>query len=158
MKRKTPRGIWAIRAVSIAIALIVILVIGTVGYSAYEDYTAVRAELSGGSNQAVGSAYLNGQSETVSLNITVPNRGLYALNVTVVCGTQEVPVVCQPSQVVVQPGEQGVLHFRMTVLSLSQFEATSDHRINGTVIISMEPFASVSIGTNFGGFVSSGGS
>jgi len=158
MKRKTPRGIWALRAVSVALALIVIIVIGTLGYSAYEDYTAVRAELSGGSQQAVGSAVLQGQSETVSLNITVPNRGLYALNVTVVCGPQEVAVTCQPSEVVVPPGQQGVLRFRMTVVDLSQFEAAPSHRINGTVIISMEPFASVSIGTDFGGFVSSGGS
>ena len=158
MKRKTPRGIWALRAVSIAVALVVIIVIGTVGYSAYEDYTAVRAELSGGSQQAVGSAVLQGDAETVSLNITVPNRGLYALNVTVFCGAQQQAVVCQPSQVVVSPGAEGVLHFRMTVLDLPQFEASSDHRINCTVIISMEPFASVSIGTDFGGFVSSGGS
>jgi hypothetical protein len=156
MKRKTPRGIWALRAVSIVLTLVVILVIGTVGYSAYEDYTAVRAELSGGSQQAVGSAVLQGQSEIVSLNITVPNQGLYALNVTVVCGPQREAVVCQPSEVVVTPGEHGVLRFRMTVENLSQFEASSDHRINGTVIISMMPFASVSIGTDFGGFVSPG--
>jgi len=157
MKRKTPRGIWAIRAVSVAFALVLVIVIGSVGYSAYEDYTAVRAELSGGSQQAVGSAVIQGQGETVSLNITVPNRGLYTLNVTVVCGPQTEAITCQPSQVVVPPGEQGVLRFRMTVADLSQFEAAPDHRINGTVIISMDPFASVSIGTNFGGFVSSGG-
>jgi hypothetical protein len=157
MKMKTPKGIWAIRAVSLALALVVILVIGSVGYSAYEDYTAVRAELSGGSQQVVGSAVIQGQSETVSLNITVPNRGLYTLNVTVVCGPQTEAVTCQRSEVAVPPGEQGVLRFRMTVADLSQFEASSDHRINGTVIISMEPFASVSIGTDFGGFVSPGG-
>jgi uncharacterized protein (UPF0333 family) len=158
LKRKTPRGIWALRAVSVAFALVVVIVIGTVGYSAYEDYTAVRAELSGGSQQAVGSAVLQGQSETVSLNITVPNHGLYSLNVTVVCGPQKEAVVCQPSQVVVPPGQQGVLRFRMTVVDLPRFEAAPSQRINGTVIISMEPFASVSIGTDFGGFVSSGGS
>ena len=158
MKRKTPRGIWALRAVTVAFALIVLIVIGTVGYSAYEDYTAVRAELSGGSQQAVGSAVIEGQSEVVSLNITVPNRGIYTLNVTVVCGPQTEAVTCQPSQVVVPPGGEGILRFRMTVEDLSAFEGAADRRINGTVIISMEPFASVSIGTNFGGFVSSGGS
>jgi hypothetical protein len=158
LKRKTPKGIWALRAVSISVALIVVIVIGTVGYSAYQDYTAVRAELSGGSQQAVGRATIQGQSEVVSLNITVPNQGLYTLNVTVVCGPQQLNVVCQPAQAVVPPGEQGVLRFQMTVQDLSQFEASSDHRINGTVVISMGPFASVSIGTDFGGFVATEGS
>ena len=145
------------RAVTVAVALVVIIVVASVGYSAYEDYTAVRAELSGGSQQAVGRAVLQGQTETVSINITVPNSGLYSLNVTMTCSYPNSNVVCQRTTVNVPPGQQEVLHFRLVVANLAQFTSLTDHRINGTVDISMPPFVSLSIGTDFSGFVSTGG-
>lgn len=157
MKRRTPGGIWALRAVTVAVVLVVIIVVASVGYSAYEDYTAVRAELSGGSQQAVGRAVLQGQTETVSINITVPNSGLYTLNVTMTCSYPSSNIVCQRATVNVPPGQQGVLHFRLVVANLAQFTGLSDHRINGTVDISMPPFVSLSVVTDFSGFVSTGG-
>jgi len=150
-------GIWALRGVTVAIALIVLLVIGTVVYSAYVDYSAVKAELAGGSQQAVGAAVLRGVTETVSINITVPNKGLYPLNVTLTCDYPTTNVVCQRTSVDVSPGGQGVLRFRMTVLDVSQFESSSNQVVNGTVAISMEPFVGLVVGTNFGGFVKTGG-
>ena len=156
MSTSAPRGIWALRAVTIGIALIVIVVLGTVAYSAYKDYTGVRSELSSGSGGATGRAVLQGSSEVISINITVPNSGLYALNVAVSCD-QNPNVACQPSQVDVPAGGQQVLHFHMTVANVSQFLAASSHRINGTVAIALEPFASLSIGVDLGGFVSTGG-
>ena len=158
VKRKTPMGIWALRGVTVAIAVIVLLVIGTVAYSAYEDYTAVKAELAGGNQQAVGAAVLRGSTETVSINITVPNNGLYPLNVTLSCDYPTTNVVCQGTSVDVSPGGQGVLRFRMTVLDLSVFEGSDNKVINGTVAISMTPFVGLTVGTDFGGFVKSGGS
>ena len=157
MKRRTPRGIWALRVVTIAIAIIVVLVIGSVAYSAYEDYTAIRSELAGGSSQAVGRAVLKGSSETISINITVPNRGLYALNVSMSCDYPTSNVVCSDAGVVVPAGSQGVLRFEMTVADVAQFEGSPNHSVNGTVAIQMPPFASVSVVTDFGGFVKQGG-
>ena len=151
-------GIWALRGVTVAVALIVLLVIGTVAYSAYEDYSAVRAELAGGSRQAVGAAVLRGSMETVSINITVPNDGLYPLNVTLTCNYPTPNVVCQRTSVNVSPGGEGVLRFRMTVSDVSLFENSSDRVINGTVAISMTPFVGLTVGTDFGGFVKTGGS
>ena len=157
MKRKTPTGIWALRGVTVAIALIVLLAIGTVAYSAYEDYSAIKAELAGGSQQAVGAAVIRGSSETVSINITVPNNGLYPLNVTLTCNYPTPNVVCQRASVDVSPGGQGVLRFRMTVSDVSQFESADNKVVNGTVAISMTPFVGLTIGTDFGGFVKAGG-
>ena len=150
-------GIWALRGVTVAVALIVLLVVGTVVYSAYEDFSAVKAELAGGSQQAVGAAVLRGTTETVSINITVPNTGLYPLNVTLTCDYPTTNVVCQRTSVDVSPGGQGVLRFRMTVLDVPQFESSDNQVINGTVAISMEPFVGLVVGTNFGGFVKTGG-
>lgn len=157
VKRKTPRGIWALRGVTIAIALIVLLVIGTVAYSAYEDYSAVRAELAGGSQQAVGAVVLRGSTETVSINITVPNSGLYPLNVTLTCNYPTSNVVCQRTSVDVAPGGEDVLRFRMVVADVSMFESSDNQIINGTVAITMAPFVGLTVGTNFGGFVKQGG-
>ena len=157
MKRKTPMGIWALRGVTVAVTLVVLLVAGTVAYSAYEDYSAVKAELAGGSQQAVGAAVLRGSTETVSINITVPNNGLYPLNVTLSCDYPTSNVVCQRTSVDVSPGGEGVLRFRMTVSDVTQFEGSDNQVINGTVAISMMPFVSLTVGTNFGGFVKTGG-
>ncbi len=157
MKLKTPRGIWALRAVTIVISLIVLLVVGTLAYSAYEDVSAVRSELAGGSQQAVGKAVMQGQSEVVTLNITVPNRGLYTLNITVTCSYPTSNVVCEPANVIVPAGQEGVLHFKLTVADVSQFATSPDHRINGTVTAEMQPFAKISVVTDFGSFVQTGG-
>jgi putative copper export protein len=158
VKPKTPRGIWALRAVTITIALVVILVVGTIGYSAYEDYSALRAELSGGSHPVSGTAVPEGVTgEKVLVNITVENRGLYSLNVTMSCTYPNSNVVCQTSGVVVPAGQTGVLHFTMTVSNLLLYQNSKDHRINGTVGISMPPFVSLKIGTDFSTFVNPGG-
>lgn len=156
MKGKTPTGLKVIRGISISITLILVLVLGTVFYSAYQDWNAVKSELSGPSPQATGKAVMQGQSEIVSINITVPNRGLYPLNVTVSCA-QQTNIVCSPAQVIVPAGEQGMLRFRMTVVDIAQFASSSNHRIDGTVAIHMVPFASLGIGVDLGGFVHQGG-
>jgi hypothetical protein len=156
LRRKTPAGIWALRGVTIAIVLVVIIVVGTVGYSAYEDVTGIRSEIGAGPQQASGRAVLVGSSEVISINVTVPNNGLYTLNITITCDPQNANVVCEPSHVSVPSGGQQVLRFKMTVVNLQQFEASSNHRINGTVDISLQPFASLSVGVDLGGYVQTG--
>ncbi len=157
MNRRTPKGIWALRAVTIAIALIVIIVIGTVAYSADEDVTAVRSELAGGSHQAVEAIVLQGSGEIVSINITVPNRGLYTLNLTVTCQYPTSNAVCQTAKVSILPGQEGVLRFKMVVADIAQFNSSSDRTINGTVTADMPPFVTLSVKTDFGSFVTGGG-
>ncbi len=157
VKRKTPAGTWALRAVTVTIALIVLLVVGTVAYSAYEDYSTIRSELAGGPNQAAARGVLNGKTETVSINITVRNRGLYTLNVTLACSYPTSNVVCTSAHVSVPTGGQDVLRFVMTVADVQQFANSPDHTINGTVDIQMPPFAGVTVHTDFGGFVQTGG-
>ena len=155
MKRRTPKGIWALRGVTIAIALVVIVVVATIAYSGYEDFQGVRSELASGSHIAVGGAFYDQSTgaETVELNITVPNRGLYSLNVTVTCSSANPGVSCQRAQAVVPAGEQQVLHFSLAVSNVAQFLASGDHNINGTVVIGLIPFASISVGVNFTSFV-----
>ena len=157
MKRRTPGGIWALRGVTVAIAVAVVLVVGSVAYSAYEDYSAVRSELTGGPNQAVGKAVQNGNTASVLFDVPIANGGLYTLDVTVSCDGGNPNVVCASGHVSVPPGQRLDLRFNMTVLNIQQY-AAGDRRINGTVAISLEPFASLSLGVVLGGLISLGGS
>lgn len=141
---------------TLAVTLIVLIVIGTVIYSAYEDYTAVRPYLSG-SQGPVGTAQVVGDSEVITLNITLPNRGFYTLNVSVSCSSPNSNIVCQNASLAVPAGQQGVLRFKMTVVNLQQYTSSGSQRINGTVAISLEPFVSLSVGVNFGGLIGTGG-
>lgn len=135
-----------------------VLVVATVGFSAYQDYEAVRPEFQQGSSQVQAQAAPYGTSgATVSLNITIPNKGLYTLNVTLTCDHSNPEVVCTTASVSVPPGQQQVLRFVMKVLSVQAYQASNDHRINGTVIMALEPFASVTINTDLSGLVPGGG-
>ncbi len=157
LNRKTPGGVWALRGATIGIALLVLIVVGTIAYSAYEDYDAIRSELAGGSHPAVAHPVFQGGAETVTVDVTVANRGVYTLNVTMGCSYPTSNVVCQTGNLAVPPGQTGTLQFTIIVTNLSQYEASSSHAINGTVRVQMQPFVTLSIDTDFSGFVGSGG-
>lgn len=153
--RRTPRGIWALRAVTLAIAVVVIIVVGTVAYSAYEDYSAVKPELTGGSSNPIGTMTQSGNTAVVSINLTVPNRGVFTLNVTLTCDSNTV-VTCTEGHVSVPPGGEGVLRFKMTITDLKTYVA-SNTQINGTVSMGLEPFVNLSVVTDLSGLVKVGG-
>jgi len=157
MKRTTPGGIWALRAVTATITIIVLVVVGTIAYSTYQDYSVIRSELPGTPNQPTGRIIQQGNTATVYINITIPNRGLYTLNVTVTCDRSNPNVVCAKAQVSVPAGGEQVLRVKMTVLNLQQYLASSNRRINGTVTAALEPFVSMTVVTDLSGLVKIGG-
>lgn len=155
MKPKTPGGVWALRGVTAVIALVVIVAFLAVGFSAYQDYNGVRSELSSGNKLVSGSAVYNPASgaETISFNVTVPNRGVLSLNVTMSCSTSSAYVSCQTARADIPPGGAQVLHFVMAVSSVQQFLSSSDRQVNGTIAMTLVPFATLSIGLNFTKYV-----
>ena len=102
----------------------------------------------------MGGITQSGNTATVSLNFTIPNGGLYTLNVTLTCDNSNPNVVCQAGHVSVSPGGEQVLRFRMTITNIQQYVASGDRRINGTVAMALEPFVSIAIGTDLSGLVS----
>ena len=42
----------------------------------------------------------------------------------------------------------------MTITNIQQYVASGDRRINGTVAMALEPFVSITLGTDLGGLVS----
>ncbi|MDG6985127.1 MAG: hypothetical protein JRM73_00065 [Nitrososphaerota archaeon] len=155
MKPKTPGGIWALRGISVLIALVVIGAILAVGFSAYQDYSGIKSEISSGNKPVSGIAVYNVTSgvETVSFNVTVPNRGLLMLNVTMSCSTSSAYVSCRSAQAEIPPGGEGALHFVMTVTDVKQFLSSTNRQVNGTIAMSLVPFVSLSIGLNFTKYV-----
>lgn len=156
-KRKKPGGIVALQAISIALTVVVILVVASIGYTGYVDYRGVANELSSGNTSLVaGRITSQGQAGVLSLNITIPNSGLYTLDVSVTCDPHDANVTCTKANVSVPAGGQDVLRFRMTINNLAQYEAAANKKINGTVAIQLEPFASVSIGVDLGSLIRQG--
>jgi uncharacterized repeat protein (TIGR01451 family) len=156
LKRRTPRGVWALRGVTAAIALVVLFVVAAVAYSAYEDYSAVRPYISDPQHPP-GTLTLQGTTGTITFNVTIPNRGVFDLNVTVTCDAPPPGVTCQRGSVSVPPGQVRELVFTMTIADVQQFAAQPDHTINGTVSMGLVPFAALTATVNFGGIIRSGG-
>ncbi len=155
MKPRTPTGIKVLRTVSIAISLISFLVLGTVVYSAYTDYKAVQTEFGGtGGQRPTLKITMQGVAEVFSLNVTVPNRGVYALTVSLSCDSPSPNIICDPATVTVPAGQEKVLRFQMTINDYAQYLASGNRRINGTVGIQMLPFVTLSIGTDLGSLAS----
>lgn len=133
------------------ITVVVLLVIATIAYSAYQDYTAVRSELGGGGSgiTAAGAFSQTTGSESISFSVTVPNRGMYAIDVSVSCTSASPDVICQTASLEVLPGQTQKLNFTMTVNNVVQFVNSGGSPINGTVTLGLKPFASISVRANF---------
>ena len=145
-----------LRIVSIALTIMVVLVIGSIGYSAYMDYQGVADELHTAPNSlASGTVTTEGQSGVVSINITIPNKGMYTLDVSVSCSSSDPNVVCQQASVSIPPGQSDTLRFRMTLVNYTEF-LQSDMNVRGNVTIQLEPMASLSVGVNLGSLIRQG--
>ena len=153
MKVKTPRGLKVLRTVSIIITLVLFAVLGTVIYSAYSEYNIAMNEFKGGQG-ITSTTSMQGVSEVAIVNVTVPNKGWYDLNVTVSCPGLPAGsgAYCERGSVTVSPGGEDVLTFHVVVQDLSVFLG-GNREINATVSITMVPFASLSFGINLGNYL-----
>jgi hypothetical protein len=158
MKAKTPTGIKVIRAVTISIAIVVVLVVGSVVYSGYAEYRSVTSEFKQGQGGVVGET-VQGAGAVFSANITIPDQGVYPITATISCGQSESSfnVYCQPASVTVQPGQTGVLRLQIHVQDLTAYENSANRRVNGTLAINMPPFVSLAVATDLSSLIQQGG-
>ena len=156
-KRPSPKGYRLLRIVSIAIGVVTFVVLASVMFSAFADYRSLTGA-AGGTQLVTAGRVINGQAATFTLNATVSNGGLYALDVTMAC-TDPVPagIVCAPAGVTVQPGAEKVLTFRFTVVNFAEWSAGNSHQINATVMGELVPFASITVGFDLGTIARQGG-
>ena len=148
----------ALTGISLAVAIIVLLVVGTVGYSLYSDYNGIVGNLHQGGQGIQAGQTTVGSAERVTLNVTIPNKGMYTLSVAVACDPgQKFEIVCDPGSVSIAPGQQQVLRFAMTIGQFAQYQDSSDRRINGTLTVGLAPFLSFTVHVDLASLAGQGG-
>ena len=135
---------------SIAITVVSLVAFSTLVYSVYQDYTVVASNVSGGIRENVA---VQGSAATVNFNVTIPNGGLYMLVVGLSCapGNGSVSITCNNAVVTVPPGTTQTLRFVMVVSNVTQ-ATLSDLQVQGTLSLTLQPFATMSLSLNLAQF------
>jgi hypothetical protein len=135
-------GLGVLKMISAMLVASTALVFVTLGYSAYRDFSSLRA----GGSVVVVSLVQSGDTAHGSLNLTVANPGLYALVVSFSCDPgQGSYLSCNQASVSVPPGGEQTLRFVLDVKSVSALQAAGG-RINGTMGVEIEPLLTLGIG------------
>jgi hypothetical protein len=151
----------AIRAASLTISLVSLVTFATVFYSAYTDYNSVLQLVGSQSGGAVSETVTSsGGQTTLHINATVPNNGIYPLQVSISCphASSQPGVSCVGDSAMVQPGQTGEIHLSVSV-SNSTLSSLGLGALNldGEVDITLVPFASLSMLVNLGTLIQKGG-
>ena len=156
MKSEPSTAARSLGAVSLVITLVSLAAFSSIAYSAWADINGVIGTAGQGSRSPamVAETVTRGNSITLYLNVTVSNKGLYPLTIGLTCQpSSTTKLMCQPASVIIPPAGQGTLHFSVTALNASQ----SSIKANGTLSVTLQPFASVDFGVNLGSMLNRGG-
>ncbi len=158
MKREPSILASSLRAVALIITLVSIVTLSTVGYSAYADVSSVTSTLGGGlpTTSITAETVVNGSAAIVYLNVTLANKGLYPISLSLTClPTNGSGITCTSPSIMFLPGQSQTLHFVMTVENYSRFIARN-MRVDGQVVVTLEPFASITVAVDLGTLVARG--
>jgi hypothetical protein len=152
----------SLRAVGLAITLVSVVAFSTIVYSAYADVSTIFSTLGSGSGSSAIAAreVVRGSTATVYLNVTMQNKGLYPVMMAISClDSQGAKVTCNSPSVTVAPGTKQTLHFVMAINDFRTQGGTSNNNIhvNGTVLLALDQFASISIAVDLGSLAHQGG-
>jgi hypothetical protein len=138
------------------ITVVSLVAFSSIAYSAWADINGVIGTVGQGprSPAVAAETVTRGNSITLYLNVTVSNKGLYPLTIGLTCQpSSTTKLMCQQASVIIPPAGQSTLHFSMTVLNASQ----PSIQANGTLSVTLQPFASVYVGVNLGSMLNQGG-
>jgi hypothetical protein len=152
----------SLRAVGLAITLVSLVAFSTIIYSAYTDVSTIFSTLGSGSGSSAIAAreVVQGSTATIYLNVTMQNKGLYPIMMAISClNSQGANVTCNSPSVTVAPGMKQTLHFVMVISGFSRTQGGTSNNIhvNGTVLLALEQFASITIAVDLGSLVQQGG-
>ena len=159
MKREPSILARSLRAVALVITLVVVVSFATIGYTVYADVSNVVSTVGGGAptSLVVAKTVVQGSATVVYLNVTLANRGLYPIALSLSClPPVESGITCTSPSITVLPGQSQTLQFMMAVQNYSQIAAGGLH-VDGQVVIALEPFASVSVAVDIGNLTTRGG-
>ncbi len=147
----------SLRAVSLAITLVSLVAFSSIAYSAYADYNATVGALKPGSQGSAIAVRTVTAGDTVTLyvNVTVPNRGLYTIGVGLSCVPGgALKVACSNAEVSIPPGATQVLQFMAVASNVSSPQQLAP--LKGNLSLSLSSFASLSIVVDLGSMVAGG--
>jgi hypothetical protein len=159
LKREPSILARSLRAVTLVIALVSLITFSTVGYTVYADVSNVFNTVRGGAPTSAITAktVVQDSAELVYLNVTLANKGLYPIILSLACLPPERNgITCTSPSITVLPGQSQTLHFMMTVENYSQSAAGGLH-VDGQVVVALEPFASIAVTVDLGNLVAQGG-
>lgn len=159
MKREPSILAHSLRAVVLVITLVSLVTFSTVGYSAYADVSNVLNAVKSGSPTSAITAetVVQGSAATVYLNVTLANKGVYPVILSLTCLPPEKSgIACNSPSITVLPGQSQTLRFVMTVENYSQSAAGGLH-VDGQVQVTLWPCASVAVAVDLGTLAAKGG-
>ncbi|MGD1054625.1 MAG: hypothetical protein ABR867_00875 [Nitrososphaerales archaeon] len=159
MKREPSIMASSLRAVALVITLVSLVTFSTVGYTAYADVSNVLNTVGGSAPTSAITAktVIQGSAALVYLNVTLANKGLYPITLSLTCLPPEGSgIVCTSPSITVLPGQSQTLRFVMTVENYTQSGAGS-LRVDGQVEVALEPFASIAAAVDLGSLIAKGG-
>jgi len=145
--------------VALVITMVALVTFSTVGYTAYADVSNVISTVGGGSPTPAISAktVVQGLEATVYLNVTLANKGLYPITLSLAClPPSGSGITCTSPSIRVLPDQSQTLQFMMTVENYSQSAAGGLH-VDGQVGVTLEPFASIAVAVDLGTLAAHGG-
>jgi hypothetical protein len=137
--------------------------VATITYSAYQDVSGVVAAVRGQAQGSPGTLQtkVSGNTAQWDLNFSVPNGGLYPLQLEMSCAPQTVlPVSCNDIRATVSPGQVQRISFIISVSSISGLKSAiangASLHLNTTASASIEPFATLTASFDLGSVLSGG--
>ena len=159
MKREPSILAGSLRAVALVITLVVLVSFVTIGYTVYADVSNVVNAVGGGAPTSLiaAKAVAQGSATVFYLNVTLANKGLYPVGLSLSClPPEESGITCTSPSITVPPGQSQTLQFTMTVQNYSQIAAGGLH-VEGQMVVSLEPFVSIAVAVDLGNLTMRGG-
>jgi hypothetical protein len=145
--------------VALVITLVSIVTFSTVGYTVYADVSDILNTVGGGTPTSAIAArtVVQGSAAVIYLNVTLANKGLYPIALSLTClSPEESGITCTSPSITVLPGQSRTLHFIMAVENYIQ-SATGGLHVDGQVEVTLEPFASIAVAVDLGSLIVHGG-
>lgn len=164
MNREQSPAARSFRAVALVVTLVTIVTFSTVAYSAYQDVRGVIGAAAGTTRGPLGAVQttVNGNQETLAVNFTMPNNGLYPLRLTIDCAPPSgSPMACKGVDVTIQPGQAQKVTLLVTVSDLAQLQNLLSRgavpHLQANMSASLEPFATLGVSFDLGSMLAGGG-
>ena len=144
---------------ALVITLVSLVTFSTVGYTVYADVSDTLNAVKGGTSTSAIAAktVVQGSAAVIYLNVTLANKGLYPIVLSLTClSPEESGITCTSPSITVLPGQSQTLHFMMTVKNYIQ-SATGGLHVDGQVKVTLEPFASIAVAVDLGSLIAQGG-